>query len=266
MIAKTQQTDVWARLREPMEARDIQWRIDGKSTERDGRHFARVVAYCDVPAVFRRLDAVVPGEWDYTAEVIPGTGTDNNGQPVVAVKGRLQVLGVIREDVGQGADYKTANTDAFKRTARLFGIALELWEMDGPLFVQVSAGKFPKIEEDCNAAYERKFGRNPGFRAEVAAANGGDVDDGKPDTPPARASRPARQAPAPAPAVSENGDSPACPKCGGAMWDNRLTKRNPKAPDFKCRQKGGDPACDGVIWPPRPAPAPADMDPDEIPF
>ena len=39
----------------------------------------------------------------------------------------------------------------------------------------------------------------------------------------------------------------ACPKCSGAMWDNRLTKKNPKQPDYKCRDK----ACDGVIWPPR---------------
>jgi hypothetical protein len=39
----------------------------------------------------------------------------------------------------------------------------------------------------------------------------------------------------------------ACPKCQGRMWDNRETKRNPKQPDFKCRDK----ACDGVIWPPR---------------
>ena len=52
--------------------------------------------------------------------------------------------------------------------------------------------------------------------------------------------------------------APACPKCGGAMWDNRASKRNPRAPDFKCRDKG----CEGVIWPPRdgagqaPAPRP----------
>jgi hypothetical protein len=31
------------------------------------------------------------------------------------------------------------------------------------------------------------------------------------------------------------------------MWDNRLSKRNPKAPDFKCRDR----SCDGVIWPAR---------------
>lgn len=47
---------------------------------------------------------------------------------------------------------------------------------------------------------------------------------------------------------------PACPICGGAMWDDRSSKRNPKAPDFKCRNKPrerGGPGCEGVIWPPR---------------
>jgi hypothetical protein len=29
------------------------------------------------------------------------------------------------------------------------------------------------------------------------------------------------------------------------VWDNRATKRNPRAPDFKCRDR----SCDGVIWP-----------------
>jgi len=39
----------------------------------------------------------------------------------------------------------------------------------------------------------------------------------------------------------------SCPKCGGEMWDNRLKKTNPKAPDFKCKDK----SCEGVIWPPK---------------
>ena len=42
-------------------------------------------------------------------------------------------------------------------------------------------------------------------------------------------------------------DKPGCPKCGGPMWDNRLSKRNAKAPDFKCRDR----SCTGVIWPNR---------------
>jgi hypothetical protein len=49
-------------------------------------------------------------------------------------------------------------------------------------------------------------------------------------------------------------DDPACPICGGKMWDDRASKRNPRAPDFKCRNKprfAGGPGCEGVIWPPR---------------
>jgi hypothetical protein len=42
---------------------------------------------------------------------------------------------------------------------------------------------------------------------------------------------------------------PRCPKCDGHLWDNRATKRNPKQPDYKCKDK----QCDGVIWPPRDA-------------
>jgi hypothetical protein len=43
-----------------------------------------------------------------------------------------------------------------------------------------------------------------------------------------------------------------CPKCGGNTWDNRATKKNPKAPDYKCRDR----SCDGVVWPPKNGAAP----------
>lgn len=55
--------------------------------------------------------------------------------------------------------------------------------------------------------------------------------------------------PAPAAAAAPAGDTPACPKCGGGMFDNREGKRNPKAPDFKCKKYKGDDKCDGAIWP-----------------
>ncbi len=69
-------------------------------------------------------------------------------------------------------------------------------------------------------------------------------------------------APPPSGAVDANG-MPLCPICGGAMWDDRASKRNPRAPDFKCRNKPkerGGPGCEGVIWPSRdgsPSPYPA---------
>lgn len=51
--------------------------------------------------------------------------------------------------------------------------------------------------------------------------------------------------PASAPTASRALDEESCPKCGGRMWDNRKDKKNPRAPDFKCRDR----SCDGVIWP-----------------
>jgi hypothetical protein len=67
--------------------------------------------------------------------------------------------------------------------------------------------------------------------------------------------------------------STQCPVCMGDMWDNRDGKKNPKAPDFKCKKRD----CEGVIWkykaPPAPSPIPggfleqdAQLPPDEIPF
>ncbi len=42
-------------------------------------------------------------------------------------------------------------------------------------------------------------------------------------------------------------NDPLCPDCGGQMWDNREGKRNPKAPDYKCKDK----TCAGAVWPPK---------------
>ena len=35
-----------------------------------------------------------------------------------------------------------------------------------------------------------------------------------------------------------------CPVCNGEMWDNRNRKKNPKSPDFKCKNK----ECGKAIW------------------
>jgi len=78
----------------------------------------------------------------------------------------------------------------------------------------------------------------------------------RPAAPPAAAGSTSTARPAAAaggPRVDSTG-MPLCPVCGGAMWDDRTSKRNPRAPDFKCRNKprerGGE-GCEGVIWPAR---------------
>ncbi|MFN2564994.1 MAG: Rad52/Rad22 family DNA repair protein, partial [Gemmatimonadaceae bacterium] len=220
----------------------ISWRQDGRPIQRDGKFFARFVAYVEANTVRERLDTVVPGEWDLTLELLPpmpgAPGSVSEDETQVSFKARLQILGVIREDVGTGRDYKSAATDAFKRAAVRFGVAHELYSFEQN-WVQIDGdGKYAKPIEDPAAAYARRQGRTGRTDAPQHGDNCADtevpqvvVTDGAAAAVGPRAS-----------------DEPSCPKCGGRMWDNRASKRNPRAPDFKCRDR----SCDGVIWPPRP--------------
>jgi hypothetical protein len=227
--------DIWSKLAAPLPAGVISWRQDGRPIQRDGKFFARFVAYIEANTVRERLDTVVPGEWDLTLDLLPpmpGSGESGDGDEAqVSFKARLQILGVIREDVGTGRDYKNAATDAFKRAAVRFGIAHELYSFEQN-WVQIDGdGKYAKPIEDPAGAYARRQGRTgrteaPRTETEVPREV---VAEGVPATGPRAI------------------DEPTCPKCGGRMWDNRATKRNPRAPDFKCRDR----SCDGVIWPAR---------------
>ncbi|HXF23550.1 MAG TPA: hypothetical protein VN602_03470, partial [Gemmatimonadaceae bacterium] len=87
-------------------------------------------------------------------------------------------------------------------------------------------GKYAKPVEDPANAYERRHGNGAGKLSRSAVA----TDD-------VSAMKEAN--------TLTDVDAVSCPKCGGRMWDNRLTKRNPKAPDYKCRDRN----CDGVVWP-----------------
>src|SRR4029079_19262720 len=178
-----------------------------------------------------------PGEWDLTLELLPILTTVDGDETGCSFKARLQILGVIREDVGTGRDYKQAATDAVKRAAVRFGIAHELYAYEQN-WVQVDGdGKYARPLEDPAEAYARKLARservakNENHATNATAGTDDPVDE----------------------EVAATGtramDEPSCPKCGGRMCENRLAKRNPKAPDYKCRSR----SCDGVIWPSRAA-------------
>jgi len=225
--------DIWAALAAPLPKETIAWRQDGRTITRDGRHMARFVAYVEANTVRERLDSVVPGEWDLTLELLPTvTALDEDAnQGACSFKARLQILGVIREDVGTGKDYKQAATDAFKRAAVRFGIAHELYAYEQNWVQMDGEGKFARPLEDPAQAYARRAERAL-ERAESRLADA--IDEVE------KSSSSSRTNFGPL-ALAE----PSCPKCGGRMWDNRLTKRNPKAPDYKCRDR----SCDGVMWP-----------------
>ena len=223
--AYTEKNDVWAKLSAPVPTRAISWRQDGKVTARDGRYFARFVAYIEANTVRERLDGVVPGEWDLTLELLPAIpGEDGDGSQC-SFKARLQILGVIREDIGTGRDYKQASTDAFKRAAVRFGVGNELYAYEQNWVEMDGDGKYSKPVEDPQVAYDRRYAKLPGISGVAANST-------------------AATSPSPASMLTDM-EIVSCPKCGGRMWDNRLTKRNPRAPDYKCQNR----SCDGVIWP-----------------
>ena len=265
--------DIWSKLSAPLPSGVISWRQDGKPVQRDGKFVARFVAYVDANTVRERLDSVVPGEWDLTLELLPTlAGQDENGEQTCSFKARLQILGVIREDVGTGRDYKSAATDAFKRAAVRFGIAHELYGYEQN-WVQVDGdGRYAKPLEDPAAAYARRLAR-----AEARERLRADQSEELPIAADVVQVETTLAGPASGPLAL---DEPSCPKCGGRMWDNRLSKRNPKAPDYKCRNR----SCDGVIWPAKagarsaaknashdsgplvPEPEPVAAESDQIPF
>ncbi len=222
--AYIEKTDVWSKLSAPVPAGAISWRQDGKVSARDGKYFARFVAYIEANTVRERLDTVVPGECDLTLELMPTLVAEEGDGAQCSFKARLQILGVIREDIGTGRDYKQASTDAFKRAAVRFGVGNELYDYEQNWVEMDGDGKYAKPVEDPQAAYLRRYGK-PG--AHTAATF---------NVTPAAGS------------LLSDMELVSCPKCGGRMWDNRLTKRNPRAPDYKCQNR----SCDGVIWPPKP--------------
>ena len=229
--AYTEKNDVWAKISAPVPTGAISWRQDGKVTARDGRYFARFVAYIEANTVRERLDGVVPGEWDLTLELLPAVPGEDNDGAQCSFKARLQILGVIREDVGTGRDYKQASTDAFKRAAVRFGVGNELYDYEQNWVEMDSDGKYAKPVEDPQAAYDRRYGKLPSVPGASTS----------PATSTGRTS------------ILTDMEIVSCPKCGGRMWDNRLTKRNPRAPDYKCQNR----SCDGVIWPPKAGAEPA---------
>jgi Rad52/22 family double-strand break repair protein len=253
----TEKVDIWSRLAAPLAQDAVSWRQDGKPVLRDGRYFARFVAYVEANTVRERLDSVVPGEWDLTLELLPSLPTVEDGDPATcSFKARLQILGVIREDVGTGRDYKSAATDAFKRAAVRFGVAHELYNYEQNWVEVDSDSRYAKALEEPQAAYNRRYSRlgavgiTPAATLGVAASADAPAAIGGGE--PVMLADVAASGPI-AVGSALIDDLPSCPKCGGRMWDNRATKRNPKAPDYKCRDR----SCDGVIWPPRPGAQPA---------
>jgi hypothetical protein len=113
-------------LHAPFPAEMVGWKA--QATTRDGSK-AMAVAYIDARAVADRLDETVGPEHWCDHYVMLGEQRTANG-PEIVVACRLTVLGVTKEDVGSGEDYKSAYSDAFKRAGVRHGIGRYLYSLD----------------------------------------------------------------------------------------------------------------------------------------
>ena len=116
-------SQVQRRLQAPFPSHLVGWKPQAFTKDR-GR--ALLVAYVDARAVQDRLDAVCPDDWSFEITVVAST--------TLSVNGRLTVLGVTREDIGEAGEGEAgtrgaASSDALKRCAVQFGIGRYLYDL-----------------------------------------------------------------------------------------------------------------------------------------
>ena len=137
--------DVWEMLREPFAPEELQWRIEALSQD---KRRALVVPHIDAKALLDRLDEVVGTHgWHDSYEVLQAPLSSAAG--IYAVKCRLTIMDVCKEDVGEGHSFKAAFSDALERAAVKFGVGRFLYPVDqqwvdhDPQTGQIS---LPKVE------------------------------------------------------------------------------------------------------------------------
>lgn len=114
-------------LRRPFTPAAVKWKVQAEFGGADP-HTALIVGYVDARLVTERLNLVCPGDW-YEGDAKNPTLAPF--QPVDWSRGamlcRLTVCGVTRQDIGFGKDAKALVSDALKRAAVKFGIAVSVY-------------------------------------------------------------------------------------------------------------------------------------------
>ena len=209
--------DIWTRLAGPLGSADTGVR------SRSGLSLGGADdPIGDAELVRRRLDATVPGAWELHVELQPAVETSR-----YVVKTRLVIMGIAREDFGEGFSLASASDDGLTKAAKRFGIG--------------ASTSSTNIEPSASLADLRPRPAIAPDQEIVAAAF-----NAEPAAKPARKTRPgkARSDSSSRKVIAADEDFPSCPRCGDIMWDDRGAKKADDAPDFRCRRKG----CAGSLW------------------
>lgn len=252
--------DLFAELARPFDPASVDFK-PGATTKDKQRCLA--MAYADSRAYEARLDEALQENWSASYErAFVHAPVDvvewENGQRVtrtknigkVAVTCFLTILGVTRCGMGECdlADdnaVTSAESQAFKRACSRFGLGRYLYDIPQ---VWVGYDEDRRRITDEGMAQLREMLRTGVAPTRQATSNGNGGGNGNGSS---NGSQATQQPAANGQQSTSNGGAPKCPKCGGAMWDNRPKKASgeysAKSPDFKCKTK----TCDGVIWPPK---------------
>lgn len=107
--------------------------------------YGLVVPYVDVREVLDTLDRVVgPDNW-HDEYIVLSDRREKGG--LVEVKCRLTVLGITKEDVGEGDTLKAAFTDALKRAAVKFGVGRYLYRTNPRWVALGPKGEIPDYDQ-----------------------------------------------------------------------------------------------------------------------
>jgi hypothetical protein len=225
-LSREEWDEIARRLREPFDAKEVDFRVQGRASESTGK--AQVVAYIDARVVQDRLDNVVgAGNWafDWTPLVI------DQGEVQVA-KGTLTVYGVSKSDAGSASNFEQslgAVSHCFKRAAVHWGIGRYLYNL--PMaWVPVERGR---ISEATLGELRNRLPK-PGQPPSAAApsANGPSERTAvRPAPVPTAAPAPARISERPTPAVrpalmpASNGSTAAKPATPAAPGEPPATEQ-----------------------------------------
>lgn len=230
-VVRTPPTDVWARLAQPLESRD--------SSNDDLRRMSAGLEepIGDAERIRRHLDATVPGGWELHVELLPVVETSR-----FVVKSRLTVLGIAREDFGEGFSLPAASDDGLARAARRFGIG-SAEVATGLVESAIPALASRELRATLTSPSAPPAAADPEHLATAFQTTADERSAAPPQSRRQRTAKPHNESRRRI-TIAADEDFPSCPRCGDIMWDDRGAKKADDAPDFRCRRKG----CAGTLW------------------
>lgn len=232
-----------AELKEPFASEDVEWRI-GRAGEGDSGIWAMCLAYVTNRAIQDRLDEVCgPENWRNEFREAPAGGV------LCGLSIRIGDEWVTKWDGAENTDMEAVKgglSGAMKRAAVQWGVGRYLYHLpEGWAEIVQQGGNYGKTKD--NKTFRWLPPALPPWA--LPGGKGRPGPDDKPGTLPPRSEPKNKRAPKSVDRATGELDAPTCPRCSGAVWDNRAKKASgqfsAKSPDYTCRDKDG---CGWVLW------------------